>query len=64
MMEVVMKLLGENRISLGTDYPFPLGELEPGKLIESMPFSNEVKEKMLGLNALEWLGLERSKFIS
>ena len=29
---------------LGTDYPFPLGELEPGKLIESMKkFSPKLK---------------------
>lgn len=29
---------------LGTDYPFPLGELEPGKLIESMEeFDAETK---------------------
>lgn len=29
---------------MGTDYPFPLGELEPGKLIESMAeFDAETK---------------------
>lgn len=29
---------------LGTDYPFPLGEHEPGKLIESMEeFDEELK---------------------
>lgn len=29
---------------MGTDYPFPLGELEPGKLIESMEeFDAETK---------------------
>ena len=26
----------QDRVMLGTDYPFPLGELEPGSLIESM----------------------------
>lgn len=26
----------KDRVLLGTDYPFPLGELEPGSLIESM----------------------------
>ena len=26
----------QDKVMLGTDYPFPLGELEPGSLIESM----------------------------
>ena len=34
----------QDKIMLGTDYPFPLGELEPGKLIESMKkFSPKLK---------------------
>lgn len=28
--------LCQDKVMLGTDYPFPLGELEPGMLIESM----------------------------
>lgn len=33
---------------LGTDYPFPLGELEPGSLIESMEdFDNALKVKQM-----------------
>lgn len=32
---------------LGTDYPFPLGELEPGSLIESMDeFDAKLKVKI------------------
>lgn len=34
----------QDKVILGTDYPFPLGELEPGKLIESMgEFDAETK---------------------
>lgn len=34
----------QDKVILGTDYPFPLGELEPGKLIESMEeFDTETK---------------------
>lgn len=34
----------QDRVILGTDYPFPLGELEPGKLIDSMDdFDNKLK---------------------
>ena len=36
MLDYVVDLIGENRVAMGTDYPFPLGELEPGNLIESL----------------------------
>ena len=54
--------MGVNRIALGTDYPFPLGELTPGKLIESSIFSPEDKERMLSGTALEFLGRQRADF--
>lgn len=62
MLEYLIKLVGADRIALGTDYPFPLGELEPGKLIESMPFEEETKAKLLHGAALEWLDLEKDSF--
>lgn len=55
-LDLLVNLMGADRIALGTDYPFPLGELSPGKLIESMPYSVEVKERLLGGTAMEWLG--------
>ena len=63
MLEYVVKLFGANRVALGTDYPFPLGEIKPGELIHSMNFSDEVKEKLLNGSALEWLGLPKNKFM-
>jgi aminocarboxymuconate-semialdehyde decarboxylase len=54
--------VGLERIALGTDYPFPLGELEPGRLIEASAFSPEEKERMLSGTALEFLGRERREF--
>jgi aminocarboxymuconate-semialdehyde decarboxylase len=58
-------ILGVNSIMLGTDYPFPLGELEPGKLIEEgMPhLSASDKERLLSGSALEWLNLPKEKFL-
>ncbi len=38
MLDLLVQLMGPERIALGTDYPFPLGELSPGKLIESMAY--------------------------
>lgn len=62
-LKYITKLVGEDKIALGTDYPFPLGELEPGTLIEKSEFSLEVKEKMFASNALAWLGIEKERFL-
>ena len=56
MLKYLIEVVGEDAIALGTDYPFPLGELEPGKLIEASEFSEAVKKKLLSENALRWLG--------
>ncbi|RKO94315.1 hypothetical protein BDK51DRAFT_35815 [Blyttiomyces helicus] len=57
----LVKKMGIDRVMLGSDYPFPLGEQSPGKLVaESTDLSEEDKEKILGLNALKFLGLDRS----
>lgn len=63
MLEYLVKLVGAKKVALGTDYPFPLGELEPGKLIESGKFDEETKAMMLHGAALEWLKLDKSLFV-
>jgi aminocarboxymuconate-semialdehyde decarboxylase len=56
----LLRLVGPDRIALGSDYPFPLGEESPGQLIESLSdISAEVKERLLAGTALEFLGLDR-----
>lgn len=57
-LDYLINKVGINKIALGTDYPFPLGELEPGKLITTSSLNNNDKEKLLSQNALDWLGLE------
>jgi len=63
MLQFVVDLMGADRVALGTDYPFPLGEDVPGALIKSMPWGDEVKEKLLSGAALQWLGMERGRFL-
>lgn len=63
MLEYLVKLVGAEKIALGTDYPFPLGELEPGKLIENSNFDEATKVEMLHGAALKWLDLKKEKFI-
>jgi aminocarboxymuconate-semialdehyde decarboxylase len=62
MLDYLVKLAGAQRIALGTDYPFPLGELEPGALIESSKFDEQTKAKLLHGAALEWLDLDKNVF--
>ena len=63
VLKYIVDIIGKDRILLGTDYPFPLGELEPGKLIEESDLSNSAKAQLLGHNALEWLGIKSHKKI-
>lgn len=54
-MQFIIDVMGENAVCLGSDYPFPLGEHHPGKLIEEMNFNPSLTEKLLFQNALNWL---------
>ncbi len=62
-MKLILDVVGEDKICLGSDYPFPLGEHRPGSLIDSMNFESPVKEKLLFQNALNWLSISAEKFI-
>lgn len=62
-LRYLISIVGARSIALGTDYPFPLGELHPGALIESMDdLTADVKERLLSGTALEFLGLESDRF--
>ncbi len=61
-LRYVIEILGEDKIALGTDYPFPLGELKAGEMIESMEdLSAGTREKLLWRNAIDWLGVSPAK---
>lgn len=48
---------GEERIAMGSDYPFPLGEEKPGELIRSLGLDATKQSRLLAGTAREWLGL-------
>ena len=56
-MEFLLDVMGDDKICLGSDYPFPLGEHHPGKLIEKMKLDKKTTKKLLYKNAEEWLGI-------
>ena len=63
-LDYLVTLVGADQIMLGSDYPFPLGEAEPGRLIESMPYDDEIKEMLLFGAALNWLAIPKSALTS
>ena len=56
-LRLLLKLFGVQRVALGSDYPFPLGEAKPGQLIESMKLPDKEKAQLLSGTAGEFLRL-------
>jgi aminocarboxymuconate-semialdehyde decarboxylase len=56
LLRRLITLVGPNRIALGSDYPFPLGEDHPGRMIESMTdLAPDQRDWLLYRTALEFL---------
>jgi aminocarboxymuconate-semialdehyde decarboxylase len=58
----LVKIMGEDRVMLGSDYPFPLGEQQVGSLIrshETLPVPT--REKLLHANATAFFGLDAGR---
>mgnify|MGYP000067750442 FL=1 len=62
-LNYIMDLIGSDKVALGSDYPFPLGELQPGKLIREFNLEQKTKENLLHNSALSWLNMDKSDFI-
>ena len=63
MLEYILDMQGSKKVCLGSDYPFPLGDLEIGKFITDMNLSPEVVEDIFCNSTLEWLDLPKEKFL-
>lgn len=62
-LKYLLEVFGEERVALGSDYPFPLGEITPGKLIlDCKDISTKTKERLLSGTALDWLGMTLKDF--
>ena len=60
-LQLLIETMGPERVMLGSDYPFPLGEHGIGSLIRSSRLSDETKSRLLGENALSFLGLNKTE---
>ena len=63
MLRFITDLVGIDKVCLGTDYPFPLGEDIPGELIKNSGFTAEEQSIMLGDSALQWLKMPKNLFV-
>ncbi len=57
-LQFLVDIMGAERVLLGSDYPFPLGEHSVGSLIRSSHLHASAKERILGRNAAVFLNLK------
>jgi aminocarboxymuconate-semialdehyde decarboxylase len=61
-LRYLIDVAGADQVMLGTDYPFPLGEQEPGAGIAALKLSENEQARLYHGAALDWLGLPLSRF--
>jgi len=61
-LQYLLDVAGDDRIMLGTDYPFPLGEQRPGEAIDALKLDPSQQQRVFHGAALEWLGLPPGRF--
>jgi aminocarboxymuconate-semialdehyde decarboxylase len=52
----IVDVFGTDKVVLGSDYPFPLGEARPGTTVRAAGFASDVERALLVDNAWRWLG--------
>jgi len=62
-LKFLVKQIGSEKICVGSDYPFPLGEETPGEVVENAGLDLEAKENIFNRAALNWLGLKKEEFV-
>ena len=63
LLKYVLDIQGSDKICMGSDYPFPLGDLKFGEYMENMNLSKKELEHLFHGSALSWLDLDLNKFI-
>lgn len=62
VLQLLLETMGPDKIALGSDYPFPLGEDAPGQLIRQMGLDASVQTKLYQDTALDWLNMTAERF--
>ncbi len=62
-LRFLLRTLGAERIALGSDYPFPLGEAVPGRCIDAVAeLTDAERARLRSGTALEFLNRRREDF--
>ena len=62
VLQYMIDLFGADCIALGSDYPFPLGEENPGEMIKNMKLEKNIVSALYADTALKWLNLKRQDY--
>lgn len=63
LLRFVINSIGIDKITLGSDYPFPLGDLEIGAFIEQMGLSESEVNAIFSKNTADWLQLNLEDYL-
>ena len=64
-LRYMMERFGYEKIMMGSDYPFLLREINPGKSIdETIGLTDEERQAILGKNALDFLNVDIKEFVN
>jgi aminocarboxymuconate-semialdehyde decarboxylase len=55
-LEFLVTKVGADRVMLGSDYPFPIGDLAPRGVVERADLKDDVRARILGYTAAELFG--------
>ena len=57
-LKFLLDVMGDTRVMMGSDYPFPLGEIHPGEMIKNSELiDDETKQAVLYDNAANFFGI-------
>jgi len=61
-LNLLANVMGEDRVMLGSDYPYPLGEQHIGELVRTSDLPDSAKKKVLSDNAGRWLAISATEW--
>ncbi len=61
MFKYILRKVGSEKVCVGSDYPFPLGDLEIGSFIDDLELSQDDYENLMYKSAMDWLGIGKTQ---
>lgn len=63
LLRYIIDTIGSEKVCLGSDYPFPLGDLEIGRMVDEMNLPNNDVRNIFHRATLDWLQLSEEQFV-